>query len=116
MSKHPKADMYMADLDLGMTYREIAEKYGISRQAVYVTCTKVGGAPSFKIITQTGCIWPNLRAWLNADRERQKQFFRAFEGCSIRDCLKGIRQPKKHEIDKMLSITGMTYEFMFAEE
>jgi hypothetical protein len=38
------------------------------------------------------------------------------EGCAIRNVLKGIQQPKKDVIDKMIAITGMSYEVLFAEE
>ena len=116
MSRHPKADLYLAERKKGMTFREIAEKYDVSYQSVHSTCTKQDGSYCLKIISKRGCIYPNLRSWLNADRARRDAFFLAMKGCSIREFLKGERQPKKDAIDKMLAITGMTYEEMFAEE
>lgn len=115
MSKHPKADLYLADRAKGMTYRQIGEKYGVTYQSVYITCRNVDG--TYKtVIGPKGCIYPNLRAWLNQDRERSKRFFQAMKGCAIREILKGAQMPKKNAIDKMLALTGMTYEELFQEE
>ena len=114
MSKHPKADLYLADRAKGMSYREIAEKYGVTYQSVHATCTSVSGEYK-KLISRNGCIYPNLRAWLNQDRQRSDRFFQAMRGCCIREILKGSQMPKKNVIDKMLAITGMTYEEMFRE-
>lgn len=115
MSKHPKADLYLRERKNGMTYRQIAEKHGVSYQSVHCTCTRQDGT-YHTAITPKGCIYPNLRAWLNNDAGRRDRFFREMKHCTIRDFLKGIRQPKKGTIDKMLELTGMTYEVLFKEE
>lgn len=115
MSRHQKTDLYMADRARGLTYREIGEKYGVSGQSVYTCCAKQGAMPK-KVISFKGCIWPNLRRWLNEDRGRAERFFLAMKGTTILDILKGIRQPKKDVIDRMIAITGMTYEELFREE
>jgi hypothetical protein len=115
MSKHPKADLYLEDRAKGMTYREIADKHGVSYQAVHTVCAKQG-EPKRKIISSKACIYPNLRRWLNEDKQRQDRFFQAMKGGTFLECLKGLRQPKKNTIDKMIAITGMTYEELFAEE
>lgn len=115
MSKHPKADLYLAERANGLTYRQISEKYGVTYQCVYATCRNVDGTYKAKI-TDNGCIYPNLRKWLNADRKRRDRFFQAMMGVTIRDILNGTRQPKKDVIDKMIALTGMTYEEMFKED
>lgn len=115
MSKHPKADAYLADRAKGMSYRQVAEKHGVSYQAVYACCTKQDGRWK-KTISDKGCIYPNLRTWLNADKPRQERFFRAMKGCCIRNFLNGTMEPKKNVIDRMLKLTGMRYEEMFARE
>lgn len=115
MSKHPKADLYLAEREKGLTYREIAEKYGVSYQSVHATCCSVEGAYQM-IIIERGCIYPNLRKWLNEDKNRKKRFFEQVKCCGIRDVLKGEKQPRKGTIDAMLRITGMTYEEMFMED
>lgn len=115
MSKHPKADLYLAERAKGLTYRQISEKYGVSYQCVHSVCRNVDG--TYKtVITEKGCIYPNLRRWLNKDRRRRDRFFKAMRGVTIRDMLNGSRQPKKDTIDKMLALTGMTYEELFKED
>lgn len=115
MSRHPKADLYLADRRKGMTYREIAEKHGVSYQCVHTVCTRVDGTYRNRI-SEKGCIYPNLRHWLNKDRRRSAGFFKAMKGYSIRDFMNGTRQPKKDAIDKMIALTGMNYEELFREE
>ena len=115
MSKHPKADIYLAERDNGMTYREIAEKYGVSCQCVHICCMNNGGV-SKKEISPRGCIYPNLRKWLNEDKDRQNRFIQAMKDYPVREYMKGERQPKKNAIDLMLKVTGMTYEELFKEE
>jgi transcriptional regulator with XRE-family HTH domain len=115
VKKDRKVDLYLADRANGMTYRQIAEKYGVSYQAVHTSCVSAG-VPPHKLITEKGCIYPNLRAWLNMDKIRRDRFFRDVGTGSIRMILNGSMQPKKNVIDKMLNITGMTYEELFAEE
>lgn len=115
MSKHTRADRYLADREKGMTYRQIGEKYGVSAQAVQSSCAMQGETPR-KALSPRSCIWPNLRKWLNADRTRAERFFQAMQDCTIRTILKGGQQPKKNVIDRMLKITGMSYEELFREE
>lgn len=115
MSKHPKADLYLAERAKGLTYRQISEKYGVSYQCVHSVCRNVDG--TYKtVITEKGCIYPNLRRWLNKDRRRRDRFFKAMRGVTIREILKGAQMPKKNTIDKMLALTGMTYEELFQED
>lgn len=40
MSRHPKADAYRKDRELGMTFQQIADKYGVSRQTVAEATSK----------------------------------------------------------------------------
>lgn len=115
MSKHTRADGYLADREKGMTYRQIGEKYGVSAQAVQICCARQNEMPK-KSFSAKSCIWPNLRKWLNTDRARAERFFQAMQGCTIRTILKGGQQPKKNVIDRMLKVTGMTYEELFREE
>lgn len=110
-----RAKLYLEDRKNGMTYREIADKYGVSYQSVHTCCTKVDGTYHIKV-NRKNCIYPNLRAWLNADKDRMKRFFQEMKGCSIREYMRGEMQPKKDIIDRMLALTGMTYEVMFAQE
>ena len=116
MSKHPKADLYRAEREKGMTYAEIAKKYGVSRQAVQFACCKSDDS-KFRGWTEERCIYPNLRKWLNDNRVSLFEFIRRMDlvpcyktsgrfGCYF----KGRCYPRKDVIDKMLEVTGLTYE------
>ena len=113
---------------LGVVFLSFASQYfqndrfsTLHQNAVYALeatekfCVNVDG--TYKtVITEKGCIYPNLRRWLNNDRRRRDRFFKAMRGVTIRDMLNGSRQPKKDTIDKMLALTGMTYEELFKED
>lgn len=115
MKKGRKVDLYLADRANGMSYRQIAEKYGVSYQAVHTSCVAAGIAP-YKLISDKGCVYPRLRDWLNEDKIQRDRFFRDVKTSSIRLILNGSMQPKKDVIDRMIAITGMAYEEMFREE
>lgn len=119
MRKHPKRDLYRAERDKGKTYREIAEMYGVTYQAVCNACGKQN-YDRFRAWTKDRCIYPNLRNWLNENRVSAKEFLRRMDLTSggntelaFRTYFKGENYPKKQTIDKMLAVTGLTYEQMW---
>ena len=112
----------LADRETGMTLQQVAEKHGVSRQYVSVVCGKYN--PSyFKYITEEGCIFPNLRRWMNENKVGKQEFLRRMhmDTCGVNSTrLKGVingsSTPRKDWIDLMLGVTGMTYEKLFAME
>lgn len=122
MRKHPRADLYRAERLKGLTYLEIANKYGVSFQAVASSCGSQKDG-SFKAWTKERCIYPNLRNWLNENKVSMKEFVRRMdcipsgnvEGM-FREYFNGKYYPKKGTIDKMLKVTGLTYEELWATE
>lgn len=120
MSRHPKADLYRAEREKGLTYAEIARKYGISQQAVCQACGKFSQG-HFKPYTEEEVVYPNLRRWLNENRMTRSEFIRRLDrviGGHAHDALsrwfRGVNDPQKKTIDKMLEITGLTYEELFS--
>lgn len=119
---HPKADLYIAEREKGMTYQQIADKYGISRQAVAECCGKHSPG-HFKGFSKESCIYPNLRRWLNENKVNRAEFLRRLGlvyGTNSSDRLtryfRGIGYPPKQTIDKMLEVTGLTYEELWEVE
>lgn len=113
---HPKADLYRSERAKGKTYRKIAEEYGVSYQAVANSC-----GPEkeycFRGWTAERCIYPNLRRWLNDNRVTLAGFIRKMDlvpgGAApgrFSDYFRGVCYPGKKTIDKMLEVTGLTYE------
>lgn len=117
-----KFELYRAEREKGMKYREIAEKYGVSSQVVAQACGKA--QPSrFRFWTEKTCIYPNVRAWMNENKITSRELQRrlGWETCSVNyiyisDYLSGKTYPRKQIIDKLLSVTGLTYEKFFETE
>ena len=122
MSNHPRADLYIAERDKGLTYVEIAKKYGVSYQAVAQCCAK--HTPGhFKPYTETEVVYPNLRKWLNENKVSRSEFCRRMgtvtRGGSydaVRCWFGGMNYPTKDRIDKILAMTGLTYEELWQTE
>ena len=121
MSRHPRADAYRKDRELGMTYQQIADKHGVSRQTVAEACGRQGY--QFRHFTKERCVYPFLRQWLNENKVSTAEFIRRMGCCwSGSMCLlysnyfKGKTYPSKQVIDRMLKVTGLTYEQLFYRE
>ena len=118
------ADKYKIheDREAGMKYREIAEKHGVSYQYVATICGKYNPL-RFHFITETGCVYPNLREWMNKNKVSKSEFLRrmSLEVCvanlrRLGGVMSGNQDPRKKYIDAMIGATGMTYETLFALE
>ena len=117
-----RAYLYMAERESGLTYQQIADKYGVTRQAVAAVCGK-SNPNMFRFITKEGCIYPNLRKWMNDNKVSKKELIRRMGVVPFTtaqrlmgDRLSGRAELTKSEIDSMLMATGMTYEEMFCME
>ena len=73
----------------------------------------------FKEITPDMCIYKNLREWMNIHKiNRAELTRRCCEGTSneVYRILLGKYSPSKHFIDKLIAVTGLTYEVLFEED
>lgn len=120
--KTRKADLYVADRMAGMTYAAIAKKYGVSRQAVNMACAKYTPG-HFKEITNERCVYPYLRKWINENKVVTSEFIRRLGLLPVTRnygrvyrYLSGKGYPTKPVIDKILAVTGLTYEQLFFRE
>lgn len=119
---HPKTDLYMADRDAGLTYAEIAAKHGISKQRVAQVCAKRTNN-YFKPYTAERVVYPHLRKWLNDNKITRREFIKRMgyaysAGIDSRLSVwfRGKSYPQKPTIDKIIAVTGLTYEQLFARE
>lgn len=119
---HPKKDLYRAEEASGLSRREIAEKYGVSVQMVHQACGKYGPG-HFRKITEKGCVYPNLRNWMNENKVSYMELLRRMgllpvsrNLSTIYNWLRGMCDPRKETIDKMIAITGIPYEKLFTKE
>jgi len=113
--------LYREEREKGLTYREIAEKYGVSYQGVAQACGK-SNPNYFKYHKENAVIYPNLRKWMNDNKVSIFEMVRrcGMERCNdnairLRNQLKGKNHFRKPMIDKLIAITGMKYEELFKE-
>ena len=106
----------------GMSYKQIAEKFGLSYQRVQQI---LGGSKEnlFRGFTKERCIYSGLRKWLNDNKVSICELTRRLYGnnCSgninrTRGMIKGKPELTKTYIDKLLKITGLTYEELVGED
>ena len=107
--------------DQGLKYREIAEKFGVSRQYVCAVCASYD-PDHFRIIDEH-CVYPNLREWMNDHKVSRSELLRrmgltvnANNSNRLSYYMRGENDPRKDYIDRMLKVTGMTYEKLFYRE
>ena len=120
--KRPRSELYIRDRESGMSVTDIARKYGVSYQAVsHATAWDRGRY--FKHYTEFRCVYPNLRQWLNENKVTVNEFVRrmglaqtASTSNRIGDYFRGRMYPPKSAIDKMIAVTGLSYEEMFYRE
>ena len=113
-----KEDM-LNDRAAGMTYAEIGAKYGVSRQRVGQICGK-WNKYYFKVIKRDGCVYVNLRNWMNENSISRNELARKMgldptgeTMARLRSYLTGRNNPPKTYIDRLITVTGMNYETLF---
>ena len=119
MAKRMK-EIYRAERAKGKSCRQIAHEFGVSYQTVWSATYDGESGCRFRKWTKERCIYPNLRKWLNDNRVTLTGFIvrmdlaasgvtcGRFSGYFRGDCY-----PTKKVIDKMLQVTGLTYEQMW---
>lgn len=121
MTERTKA--YIQARESGLSYREIGEMFGVSFQTVAQVCGKYQPR-QFQFVTETGCVYPNLRKWMNENRVSRREVVRRMGLIDTNpgsvslfgDYMRGKHDPPKRVIDKLLEVTGMTYEVLFYRE
>lgn len=117
--EHRKTDLYRAEREKGLTHQQIADKYGVSKQCVAQAC---GRQKTYYYRYNVTCVYPVLCRWLNDNKISTRELLNrmgltsyAKNYDSIRAKLRGDKELKKSDIDKLIEITGMTYEELFRE-
>lgn len=103
----------------GMTYAEIGVKYGISRQRVGQIYGKYNKY-NFKAIKESGCIYRNLRDWMNKNSVERADLLRRIYGRPVEltsavmqkfyAILVGRSPMLEEMVGRIAIITGLTYE------
>ena len=105
----------------GFSYTQIAKILGISPQAVRQALSK-HNPNYFRPFSEKGCIFKGLREWLNRNKVSRAELIRrmGYESLSdtsirFRNYLSGVSEFRKRDIDKILEVTGLTYEQVFGD-
>ena len=106
----------------GLAHQQIADILGVSRQAVAQTLGREGKG-HFRIIKKDSCIYKGLRDWMNSNRVTRQEFVRRMGFVTapsthekFGDAMRGEVDLRKEWIDRILLVTGLTYEECFKEE
>lgn len=105
----------------GMTYQAIADEFGITQQRVHQI---IGGrnVALFNYVTKDRCIFEGLRNWMNKNEVCVAELTRRIyhNGLPanrerVREKLMGNKATIEF-VDRILDITGLTYEEAFKRE
>lgn len=114
MTKEEKLDCFLMRLD-GYTYKQIADKYGVSKQCIQQALTQITNKEAKPNSKDKYC---NLSRWMKT--ENQKRYAVAqiigITPYSFSRKINGKSEFKLSEIKKILQFTGMTFEEAFREE
>ena len=112
----------IADRESGITCQQVAEKHGITKQYVSQITGKCRMS-GHKAITESQCVYPNLRKWMNEHNVSNSEllcrmYLSPVAGniSKIGRIMDGETMPKKDWIDAMIEATGMSYERLFSEK
>ena len=114
-----KGDIYRAERDNGLTYRQIADKYGVSTQLISQYCSRYQPA-RFRPLSEKKCPYVNLREWINVHQVTQREMTRRLgyealpeNSSRFSGYISGKVNPPKPIIDRFIAVTGLTYEQLF---
>lgn len=101
--------------DKGMTYEEIGDILGVSKQAAHQS---VNPEPrdGFRKSTIAKIKYVGLRNWMLERRINLADLERLCGDRRLSSCLIREHEPNKRIIDAILAATGLTYEECFQEE
>lgn len=106
----------------GKTYQEIGDMFGVSRQRIF---QMIGGGDVkfFRKITPSQCIYKGIRKYMNDNKVSMMEMSRKVYGNTspnnyqkTKGWLNGSLEIAKGRIDKLLAVTGLSYEVAFKIE
>lgn len=114
LSNKDRAEAYYMRLE-GHTLQEIADKYGVTKQAVSQLLPH--GLNKYENYAK-GCIYPAIARWMIKNRMSYLSFSNkiGINNMTLRNALIGASSPTKVNIDGILRVTGLKYEEAFSSE
>lgn len=110
MTKEQKIEAYKMLLD-GCTMQEVGNKFGVSRQRIQQIFPNNRGE-------NYNYIYPNIAKWMRENHVPASVFAESVGVVpgTFSTWMRGLYDPKKYYIDRILKITGMKYEEAFSLE
>ncbi len=110
-----KREIYQMEYDSGMTERQIAEKHGVTRQAIYALLAQ---KPAHNRLSKERCIYPAISDFMYDNRLNvtQMEKLAGLKNNTLYRILRGDGGLTKENIDKLIACTGLTYEVLFATD
>ena len=106
----------------GKTYKDIGDTFGLSKQRIFQMIGR-GDVKLFRKITPKQCVYKGIRKFMNDNNVSIHELTRRIYGSSnpgnyqrTKGRLDGTKELVKEHIDKLLAITGLTYEAAFEIE
>lgn len=114
LSNKDKAEAYYMRLE-GHTLQEIANKYGVTKQAVSQFLPR--GLNKYEKYAK-GCIYPAIARWMIKNKMSYMSLSEStgINSATLRVALSGKTSPTKFTVDGILKATGLTYEEAFSTE
>lgn len=113
MTIDQRVEAYRMRLE-GKTFEEIGEHFGVSRQHIQQTLFFCKGPRGLDRSVKS-CVYPNIARWMMENRIGISKFSErcGMNQATLRLVLSVRGNPRKGTIDKILRITGLSYEEAF---
>ena len=101
----------------GASFQEIGDRLGLAKQTIQRGIPAIHGSRNAVKPIQN-CVYPNIERWRRQQRYSRAEFGRELGVApgTISRVMTGTTQPLKPMVDRILALTGMTYEVAFAED
>ena len=104
-----KTEEYIAHRKSGKSFQQIADEYGVTKQAVQEAIQSYGN----RHIKSTTVIFPGLRNWMTENRVYVRDL-ENLTGCSLRYALHTGRV-NTQKVNAILEVTKLSYEEAFGD-
>ena len=115
MTIDQKVEAYRMRLE-GSTLQSIADTFGVSKERIRQILPGEGKSWSDDAVLSR-CAYPGIARWLFENRLNYSEFggLIGFSQATISRWMNGVNKLNKPAIDKILEVTGLTYEQAFGE-
>lgn len=117
MTIDQKVEAYRMRLE-GATLQSIADRFEVSLEWIRQIVPPIEGKTWSLEGMRNRCVYPGIAQWLYENRCTYAKLAELIgvPQASVSRWMNGVHKPNKPTIDKILKVTGMTYEQAFGEE